>query len=333
MRALSIKSYEFRREREQSWRELERLVSKVEHGGMRLLSAEELSRLPILYRSALSSLSVARSISLDRNLLEYLENLTSRAYLCVYGVRRRFGGALITFFIQSFPQAVRDLRWTIPIAALILVLGALTGLVLTDGNLDRFYQFVPETLHQGRTPTSSPEELREGLFDTDASVHRLLLLFATFLFTHNSQVGILAFSLGFVVGLPVFYLLFTNGLILGAFGALYRSHGLSTEFWGWVLPHGITELGAVVLCGAAGLSVSRSLLFPGAEKRLRNLARQGRRAGLVVLGAVALFLVAALIEGFFRQLVHSTPVRYSVALLSAIGWMLYFTRVGRRVER
>jgi uncharacterized membrane protein SpoIIM required for sporulation len=141
----------------------------------------------------------------------------------------------------------------------------------------------------------------------------------------------LSFSLGFVAGLPVFYLLFTNGMILGAFGALYRSHGLSTVFWGWILPHGVTELGAVVLCGGAGLAISRSLLFPGSETRLRNLSRQGRRAGVVVLGALALFFVAALIEGFFRQLVHNTPVRYSVALLSTIGWVLYFARAGRQV--
>ena len=329
MSALRIKSYEFRREREASWRELEQLVAKAEKGGMQSLSGTELSRLPVLYRSALSSLSVARSISLDRNLLDYLENLTSRAYLCVYGVRRQFQGAIIYFFTHRFPQAVREVRWMVLIAAGILVLGTLTGLVLTSENLDRFYQFVPPMVQEGRTPTSTTEELRESLYAAGLDTRDVLWVFTTFLFAHNSQVGILAFSLGFVVGLPVFYLLFTNGLLLGAFSALYRNHGLSTEFWGWILPHGITELGAVALCGAAGLSISRSLLFPAAEGRLRNLARQGRRAGIVVLGAIALFFVAALIEGLFRQLVHSTAIRYGVALFSLAVWMLYFTCAGR----
>ena len=54
---------------------------------MRALSLDELERLPILYRAALSSLSVARTIALDRNLLLYLENLALRAYLAVYGPR------------------------------------------------------------------------------------------------------------------------------------------------------------------------------------------------------------------------------------------------------
>ena len=62
----ALKSYEFRREREASWRRLERLVSFVERGSLDALSDRERIELPMLYRSTLSSLSVARSISLDR---------------------------------------------------------------------------------------------------------------------------------------------------------------------------------------------------------------------------------------------------------------------------
>ena len=85
--AFQLRSYEFRRERERTWRELERLVKRVESGGHASLAPEELGRLPVLYRATLSSLSVARSISLDRNLLEYLEGLAARAYFCIYGGR------------------------------------------------------------------------------------------------------------------------------------------------------------------------------------------------------------------------------------------------------
>ncbi len=62
-------------------------MRRVERRGVRSLSLDELQRLPILYRAALSSLSVARTIALDRNLLLYLENLALRAYLAVYGPR------------------------------------------------------------------------------------------------------------------------------------------------------------------------------------------------------------------------------------------------------
>jgi hypothetical protein len=71
MSAPRLKSVEFRREREAAWRDLSRLVDTAERRGLRALSAAELSRLPGLYRLATSSLSVARSISLDRNVVEH----------------------------------------------------------------------------------------------------------------------------------------------------------------------------------------------------------------------------------------------------------------------
>jgi hypothetical protein len=66
---LVLRSSEFRKGREASWRELEGLIARAERRSLAVLSVEEAQRLPTLYRSALSSLSVARSIALDRNLL------------------------------------------------------------------------------------------------------------------------------------------------------------------------------------------------------------------------------------------------------------------------
>jgi uncharacterized membrane protein SpoIIM required for sporulation len=96
-----------------------------------------------------------------------------------------------------------------------------------------------------------------------------------------------------------------------------------------VLPHGVTELTAVVLCGAAGLALGQALLFPGREERLAGLARRGREAGVVAVGAVALFFAAALVEGIFRQLVHSVPIRYAVAFGTAAVLSSYLATSGR----
>ena len=105
-----LKSSEFRKGRAEGWLELERLVNRVERQGIRRLSLDELQRLPILYRAALSSLSVARTIVLDRNLLLYLETLSIRAFLAVYGPRANPITGLRTFFAQELPAAVRSAR-------------------------------------------------------------------------------------------------------------------------------------------------------------------------------------------------------------------------------
>jgi uncharacterized membrane protein SpoIIM required for sporulation len=325
---LRLRSAAFRAEREASWRELEALVGRMEKRGVGGLAPAELARLPSLYRAALSSLSVARAISLDRNVLDYLEALCGRAYLAVYGTRRHLREALSDFFVRRFPRAVRAHAWHVAIAAALLVVGAVTGYALTSADAERFYAFVDPQYAQGRGPASSTESLREVLYaKKDAA--GLLKTFAMFLFQHNARIGLTAFAIGFAGAVPTALLVFSNGLVMGAFGALYGSRGLGLEFWAWVLPHGVTELTAVVLCGAAGLALGQALLFPGREERLAGLARRGREAGVVALGAVALFFCAALVEGIFRQLVHSVPVRYAVAFGTAGVLFSYLATSGK----
>jgi uncharacterized membrane protein SpoIIM required for sporulation len=325
---VTLKSFEFRRERQATWLELGRLVDRVEKSGLRKLSAQELARLPILYRATLSSLSVARSISLDRNLLDYLEGLAARAYFCVYGSKRRLRSTIADFFGYRFPAAVRTFRGHILLAAAIMLLGTLTAFAMTLHNSEWYYTF-SGGMAQGRTPTSSTESLRRGLYAGDEHGTGALSSFAMFLFNHNARIGMTAFALGFLAGIPVFLLLFQTGLMLGGFAALYHSRGLSPDLWGWLMPHGVPELGAVILCGGAGLVLGQALVFPGRHTRLQNLARRGREAGIVVLGAVAMFFVAGLIEGIFRQTVQDIVVRYLVIVAGVVFFGWYFARGGR----
>jgi len=324
------KSLEFRRGREPLWRELDELLGRVDRKGLASLSGGELARLPMLYRAALSSLSVARAISLDLNLLTYLESLCGRAYLCVYGGRRRFAHHLVDFAARRFPATVRAFRLHALVSAAFLLLGVAVAWTMTARDPERFYSFVDGGYAQGRTPTATTEELRETLYHGGDEGIDSLSSFATFLFTHNSRIGMLAFALGFLAGIPVFLLLFSNGLTLGAFAALFGGRGLGAELWAWLLPHGVTELAAVILCGAGGLVLAQALVFPGRHARLANLARRGPDAAVLVMGAVAMLLIAGLIEGIFRQRVQDVGIRLGVAAGTAVLWLGYFGLAGRR---
>ena len=324
MSAPALKSYEFRRERQSSWTELERLVASAERSGVARLSAPELARLPVLYRAALSSLSVARAISLDRNVVEYLEALCARAYVCVYGARGTLLFALRSFLGRRVPRAVRR-RWGVVVVSLLLVLvAAAAGAAIVAQDPEKFDAIVGAGLAQGRGPDASTEELRSVLYHEESRSGGLATM-TSFLFTHNAAVGILAFGLGFAAGVPTAILLLVNGLVLGAFGALYGGRGLSFEFWAWVAPHGIPETFAIALCGAGGLLVAKALVFPGRLSRLENLAREGRDAGALVLGATALLLLAGVLEGVVRQTVLDPRARVAIAAVVAalvFAWVL-----------
>jgi uncharacterized membrane protein SpoIIM required for sporulation len=331
---LALKSSEFRKGREQGWRELEGLIGRVEKKGVRSLSLEELQKLPILYRAALSSLSVARAIALDRNLLLYLENLGLRAFLVVYAPRVGSLEGLREFFRSDLPAAVRAARWHILIAALALLVGVGAGFMLTLQDEAWFTALVPSGLGGERGPSSTRAELLDKeIFAPWPGAAESFGIFANLLFSHNTLVGILTFGLGLAVGIPTVMLCVYQGLGLGAFLALHYNRALTADFLGWVAIHGTTELGALILFAAGGLVVADKILFPGSYSRINNLAVHGRAAGQIAAGAVLMLFVAGILEGGFRQLVQSTPLRFAIGLGVGVLWVCYFCFSGRGARR
>jgi uncharacterized membrane protein SpoIIM required for sporulation len=321
METLTLKSHRFRAEREAAWKELETLLDRFEKGRSSRLSDDDIIALPVLYRAALSSLSVARAISLDQNLIAYLESLSTRAYFCVYGTRARLGERVAGFFAYGWREAVRSLWIETLFSAGLTILGIVVAYVMTRSGSDWFYSFIPADLAQGRDPTASTADLKNAIF---SSHHDGLAVFATFLFNHNTEVAFLAFALGFACCLPTAFLMIVNGATLGALLALYVEHGLGVEFGGWVMIHGVTELFAVTLAGAAGFKLGWALAFPGNRSRADALAAAGRTAALVMAGVVIMLAVAGLLEGFARQLITSTPIRYTIAIATGAFWLSFY---------
>ena len=321
--AITLKSSEFRRTRESLWVELEGLVAAAERDGVRALTPQDLERLPQLYRSVLSSLSVARAIALDRNLLLYLESLSLRAYLAIYSPRTGLAEAG-RLFLRAFPAAVLAARWHLFISFAALAVGTIAGFWLTVGDEGWFSVFVPSWLSGGRGVASTHDSLLNGeIFAPWPGWAKSLGLVSSSLFSHNSLVGIMSFCFGLFAGVPTVLLIAYQGLTLGAFLALHYNRDLTVDFLGWVSIHGVTELTAILLCGAAGLVLAEKMLFPGRYSRVDSLAVNGRRAAEIVVGAVMMLLVAAILEGGFRELVASTPGRFAVAALTAVGWLTY----------
>ena len=332
MNALSAAdSRSFRAAREEEWRRLESVLALAEKKSVRALSDEDLMALPILYRGALSSLSVARETSLDLELVTYLEGLCARAYFFVYGVRTSPWRRLGAFFLSDWPDAVRALWRETLIAFLLMLVGVAAGYLLVAGDPAWFGAFVPESLAGGRDFSASREFLAGTLYDSDEGTDGLGA-FATFLFTHNSQVAILCFALGFAFGVPTALMLVHNGAMAGAFLALFVSHGLGVELGGWLMIHGSTELFAIILAGAAGLRIGSAVVFPGDRSRLAAATRAGRKAALVMAGVVVMLFVAGLLEGVGRQTITGDLARYSIAAGALALWLGFYYLPRRRAD-
>lgn len=322
MSDLQLKSQRFRSERERDWRKLETLVTKAEKRSAGSLTNAEILAMPVLYRSTLSALSVARETSLDQGLIGYLESLSARAYFFVYGARSTPLEQLTAFFSRDWPKGVQSIWRETLVALFVTALGAVVAYVLVGADSDWFFTFVDPGLSQGRDPTATQAALRETLYDGAGADG--LSFFATYLFTHNAEVALMAFALGFAFGVPTIVVLLSNGAMLGAMVHVFVSKGLGFEFGGWLLIHGVTELFAIVLAGAAGLRIGWAVAFPGRQSRLEAMSGAGKAAGSAMMGVVIMLMLAGVLEGFGRQLINSDHVRYAIAAGSAVLWGLYF---------
>jgi len=323
--AAALRSDRFRLEREGDWQRLEHIVTRLEKGSMRKVSDADLMALPVLYRTVASSLSIARETSLDAATLRYLEGLAQRAWFQVYGPRVSLGGWLKRFLGGEWSRAVRAIWPDLLIALAVMVAGTVAGWLLVAGDPEWYHAMVPGA--EGRVPGASRETLAATLFGNQGKSG--LSFFAAYLFSNNAQVSILAFALGFAFGVPSLMLLVQNTASLGAMLWLFHSQGLLFDFAGWLSVHGTTELFAILLAGGAGLHIGRAMAFPGERSVVQAAGEAGRRAAQVMVGVVLMLVVAALLEGFARQLIDNTPGRFALGLFMLALWCAYFFAFGQ----
>jgi len=325
-----IRSARFRSEREEGWKALEILVAKAEKRGVRSLSFEEAQDLASLYRQSMASLSLAREISLDRALLAYLEGLCARAYLAVYAPQENLRGLITKLLVHGIPGAARRQFPVILLGFLVMTLGGVVGWLLFQQDPLWYNTLMPDGLASGRGLESSRADLERVIYDREGYNLGDLGAFASMLFSHNTRIAIFVFSLGVLICAPSVGLTFYNGLALGAFVALHEERGLLYDITAWLSVHGVTELSAIAIACAGGIHLGLGVLFPGELTRRDALRQRSKDAVKLALLAALMLVVAALLEGFARQLVQDPDIRLAIGLTTGAFWILYLARSGRQ---
>ncbi|MBH0111642.1 stage II sporulation protein M [Novosphingobium sp. YJ-S2-02] len=318
----ALRSDRARLEREGDWQRLDAIVTAMEKGRLRKVSDEDLLALPGLYRTVASSLSIARETSLDAATLAYLDALVQRAWFVVYGPRTSLWDWLRNFLGGGWSRAVRAIGPDVAVAFAVMVAGVVAGWLLVAHDPDWYFSLMSRAAAQERVPGASREVLHGTIFGNDGQSG--MSVFAAQLFSNNARVSIMAFAFGFALGVPSLLLLVHNLALLGAMLWLYHGVGLTLDFAGWIAVHGTTELFAIMLSGAAGLHIGRAIAFPGKLGVLASAAQAGRRAAMVMTGVVLMLVIAALLEGFARQLVDTTPGRFAIGGFMLAFWIAYF---------
>jgi uncharacterized membrane protein SpoIIM required for sporulation len=315
----------FLEDREPRWRRLEELLDRAESSPERELGPDVMRELLRLYRLTSSDLNQARSLTADPELLQRLNALAGRGYRFIYRPRRGRGALhnLADFLGSKVPEAFQRHAMAVGSAAASLLLGALFGAAVVLSSPHSAEDLIPQDFF-----TQSPRERVEQIEKNEERIAKLedAALFGAELYTHNIKVSFLAFSLGALTLIGGAWILFYNGIILGAIATQYVLDGVSVFFIAWVGPHGALELPSIVFAGAAGLVAGRALFLPGELSRGASLRRVFPAVWRMMVGVMLFLVLAGLIEGSFSQFSAKTvpyAIKITVAAVLHLGLLIY----------
>jgi uncharacterized membrane protein SpoIIM required for sporulation len=312
---------EFIARKKPAWERLTALLDRS-GAGLDALSAAELQELGRLYRQATSDLAVARRDFAQHPVSVYLNGLVARGHGAIY---REGGGGprqILTFFTHTFPQAFRA-TWGHTLAAfLMFFLPALAAFIVTYRNPGLAAILLP-----GSEPIIEAIEAGEEWWLRINEEGRASS--AAQIMTNNIGVAIRAFAGGVLFGVYTLYILAFNGLLMGVVAGAAQRFGFADNLWGFVAAHGVLELSVIFIAGGAGLQIGWALLRPGLLTRRAALVVAARRAVLLLLGCVPIFVLAGLIEGFISPAPLPVAVKLFVAASSGVALLVYLVGVGR----
>jgi uncharacterized membrane protein SpoIIM required for sporulation len=313
----------FVQRRSPDWQELDALLARASRRGIRSLEPEQVERLGQLYRALGSDLAYAQG-RYDARLVEYLNRSIARAHAYVYAPTAQSGwGRLARFYAVDFPSEFR--RSILPIAtcAALTIAAAVMAYTVVRAHPDNAYALLPS----GFVPAQIKRSLHDSNFAFGTAQAPMM---SAFIITNNVKVAMIAFAGAATLGALTIYIIAFNGLMLGALGALFANAGFGTDFWVTVAPHGVIELTAIQIAGAAGLLVAGGVLTPGRLRRKDAIAIGARRAAVLFLGVVSMLLVAGTIEGFVSPQRWPMDARGAVGVITAVLLACYFGFAGRQ---
>lgn len=303
------------------WDRLAALVDRAAGRGVRALSPGEIDELALAYRAATSDLAIARTRGEDPVILAHLNRLTARAHSVVYVATARTGWSrFVDFVVRGFPREVRRSWKPIGFCTLLSIVSAAVayGSVSAD----------PTNVH-ALLPSMHLPPVNRALHDSNFGFDRTYSpAMASEIITNNVRVAAIAFAGGMTGGLLTGWIILTNGLMVGALGAMYAKAGFGPDFWATIAPHGVIELSAIQIAGGAGLIVAGGYLRPGRARRADALVIAARRAGTLVVGVALLLCVAGTIEGFVSPQRLPIPVRGAIGAITGVALLAYLLGSG-----
>jgi uncharacterized membrane protein SpoIIM required for sporulation len=300
----------------EKWRDLEKTVED----GVR-----EPEKLYDLFVGLMDDLAYARTHYPNRPVQHYLNDLATHLHVRIYKTKYQPLRAIQEFWLTDLPLAVFAARKDFLFATLVFLLAIGTGILSTAIEPDfiriilgdAYVDMTLENIAKGDPLAVYKDSDRLGMF-VGITTNNLLIAVKTFVY------GIL-FALGTIV------ILLQNGIMIGTFHYFFAQQGLLTETLLTVWIHGSLEISAIVIAGAAGITMGKGWIFPGTLSRGQSFRASARKGLKIMVGTIPVFVLAGLFEAYLTRYTETPDwVRASFIGICLVFVTTYFVWLPRR---
>lgn len=305
-----MKETRFIRENQQKWERFEKLNESSD------ANPDELAD---LYLDITDDLGYAQTHYFRRTVRVYLNQLGQKVFIGVNKFKRDSFRNLVKELTISLPLEIYRSRKSLLTALIAFMVYVTIGIVSTSVNPD-FPRMVMGDSYVDMTIQNIEAGNPLGVYEDSDQLAMFIRIT-----TNNISVAFLTFFAGLFFTIGTHLLLFSNGVMLGAFQYYFRLKGLLiTSFLGiWI--HGAFEISAIVLAGGAGITAGNGWLFPGTHSRFQSFKLSVKRGIKIMLGLVPFIIAAGFLESYVTHHYDTLPDWSKWFIISfSFGLMLFF---------
>ncbi len=300
----------FINQNKEKWKEYEEMLDR---------KATDPDRLNRLFVQITDDLSYSRTFYPNRSVRVYLNNLAQQIFYNIYKNKKSPLGRITSFWTDELPRLVYESRSAFRVAFAVFILSMLIGafsaemdpefprVILGDSYVDMTIQ----NIETGDPMAVYKDKSRFGM--------------ALGITANNLYVAFLTFLLGAFFCIGAIGILVNNGIMVGSFQHFFYDKGVFQESFLTIWTHGTLEISAIIIAGAAGITMGQGLVFPGTLSRIQAFQISARRGLKIMIGLVPIFIAAGFIEGYLTRYTETPDIVRLMFILLCLFFILgYF---------
>jgi uncharacterized membrane protein SpoIIM required for sporulation len=304
-----MRETKFIEQNQDKWNEFEKVLEK---------GTENPEELNDLFIQITDDLSYSRTFYPNRSVRVYLNGLAQRVFTRIYKNKKPHRGRFVHFWKDELPQLMHESRNAFRISFFVFVLSLAIGILSSAMDPDfvevilgaDYVEMTLDNIASGDPMAVYKDKSAFGM-TLGITLNNLFVSFLIFVFGAF-------FSIGSIIHI------IRNGIMVGAFQYFFIGKGLFWESFLTIWIHGTLEMSAMVIAGAAGITMGRGLVFPGNYSRGKAFQQSARRGIKIMIGIIPIIILAGVFEGYLTRHTETPPLLRAFFILICLAFVLVY---------